>query len=121
MGLKAFGLGLLLFVVGGKLVPYFSKQLAKSQEFLFVFAIAWGFGISTLFSLAGFSHEIGALFAGVSLAGLPYATEMSARLKPLRDFFVILFFVYLGETFMFNNFDQVLVASSDTVCCCHHW
>ncbi len=109
LALKAFGLGLFLFVVGAKIVPYFSKQLAKSQEFLFVFAIAWGFGISTLFSLAGFSHEVGALFAGVSLSSLPYATEMSARLKPLRDFFVILFFVSLGESFHFTNFWSVLL------------
>lgn len=107
--LKAFGLGLFLFVAGSKVIPYFAKKLAESQEFLFVFAVAWGFGISTLFSLAGFSHEVGALFAGVSLASLPYSTEMSARLKPLRDFFVILFFVSLGESFDFGNFSQVLV------------
>ena len=107
--LKAFGLGLFLFIVGSKVVPYFSKKLAESQEFLFIFAVAWGFGISTLFSLAGFSHEVGALFAGVSLASLPYATEMSTRLKPLRDFFVILFFVSLGESFHFTNFAQILV------------
>ena len=109
MGLKAFGLGLLLFVVGAKVLPHVSKQLARSQETLFLFAIAWGFGIATLFSVAGFSHELGALFAGVSLAGLPYATEMSARLKPLRDFFVILFFVSLGESFIFEEFSKILI------------
>lgn len=109
LALKAFGLGLFLFVVGAKVVPHFSKKLAQSQEFLFIFAVAWGFGISSLFSLAGFSHEVGALFAGVSLASLPYATEMSARLKPLRDFFVILFFVWLGESFEFGNISQVLL------------
>lgn len=109
LALKAFVLGFILFLAGAKIIPLVSKQLAKSQEFLFLFAIAWGFGIASLFSFAGFSHEVGALFAGVSLASLPYATEMSARLKPLRDFFVVLFFVSLGETFSFGEFSQVLI------------
>jgi Kef-type K+ transport system membrane component KefB len=109
MALKAFSLGFLLFVVGAKVMPLFAKKFAKSQEFLFLFAIAWGFGIASLFSLAGFSPEVGALFAGVSLASVPYATEMSARLKPLRDFFVVLFFVSLGESFVFDNFWSTLL------------
>ncbi|HEY0965361.1 MAG TPA: cation:proton antiporter [Candidatus Saccharimonadales bacterium] len=109
LALKAFALGLLLFVAGAKVVPHFAKKFAKTQEFLFLFAIAWGFGIASLFSLAGFSPEVGALFAGVSLASIPYATEMSARLKPLRDFFLVLFFVFLGETFVFDNFWSVLI------------
>lgn len=109
LALKAIGLGLLLYIAGAKIVPTLAKKFAKSQEFLFLFAIAWGFGIASLFDMAGFSAEVGALFAGVSLASIPYATEMSARLKPLRDFFVVLFFVYLGERFVFDNFFEVLM------------
>lgn len=100
---KAVALGLLLYIAGVYVIPHFSKFLARSQELLFVFAVAWGFGIASLFGLAGFSHEVGALFAGVALASLPYATEMSTRLKPLRDFFVVLFFVSLGDTFVFSD------------------
>ncbi len=103
MLLKAAGLGGLLYLMGAHIIPKTSKMLAKSQELLFIFAIAWGFGIASLFGAAGFSHEVGALFAGVALASLPYAMEMSTRLKPLRDFFVVLFFVSLGETFIFND------------------
>lgn len=109
LALKAFGLGFLLFIAGAKIIPALSKQFAKSQEYLFLFAVAWGFGIASLFDLAGFSHEVGALFAGVSLASLPYAVEMSTRLKPLRDFFVVLFFVFLGEQFIFDDFGSVFV------------
>ena len=108
LALKAFGLGFLLLVAGAKIIPSLSKQFAKSQEYLFLFAVAWGFGIASLFGLAGFSHEVGALFAGVALASLPYATEMSTRLKPLRDFFVVLFFVSLGEQFIFDDFGSIL-------------
>ena len=109
MGVKALGLGLLLFVAGAFIIPKFSKALAKSQELLFIFAVAWGFGIASLFGAFGFSHEVGALFAGVALASLPYATEMSTRLKPLRDFFVVLFFVSLGERFVFDDLATTLV------------
>lgn len=107
--LKAAGLGLLLYVMGAHIIPKFSKMLAKSQELLFIFAVAWGFGIASLFGAAGLSHEVGALFAGVALASLPYAMEMGTRLKPLRDFFVVLFFVSLGETFVFDNIGATIL------------
>lgn len=97
--LKAAGLGIGLFLVGQYVMPSVTKYFAKSQELLFLFTIGWGLTVATLFDIAGFSHEVGALFAGVSLAGLPYATEMAAKLKPLRDFFIVIFFVTLGEAF----------------------
>lgn len=108
LGLKALGLGLALYVAGAHLIPRIGKTLASSSELLFLFSIAWGLSIASLFGLAGFSYELGALFAGVSLAGLPYATEMAAKLKPLRDFFIVLFFVTLGELFTFDTINAAL-------------
>lgn len=95
--LKGIALGVGLYIAGTKIMPHLGKFFADSQESLFLFTIAWGIGISGLFGLAGYSHEVGALFAGVSLASLPYSIEMASRLKPLRDFFIVLFFVVLGE------------------------
>lgn len=109
MGLKAVGLGVGLAVIGIKIMPRLSALFARSQELLFLFSISWGMIVATLFELAGFSHEVGALFAGVSLAGLPYATEMASRLKPLRDFFIVIFFVTLGETFTFGALGESIV------------
>lgn len=105
---KGLGLGVGLYLFY-RLMPFFMKFLAGSQELLFMFTIAWGFGVATLFDLAGFSHEVGALFAGVSLASLPYATEMAARLKPLRDFFIVLFFVVLGESLGVSALEQSII------------
>ncbi len=85
------------------LLPRISKFMASSQELLFLAALAWGFGIATLFDKSGFSIEVGALFAGVALASLPYAQEIGSRLKPLRDFFVVLFFIVLGESLNVSN------------------
>ncbi len=101
--LKGGGIVLALYLVSTKLMPYIGRLFAGSQELLFLFAVAWAFGIATLFSLIGFSYEVGALAAGISLAALPYATQMSSRLKPLRDFFIVLFFVHLGESFSFEQ------------------
>lgn len=92
-----------LMLISGFVLPKLSKFIASSQEYLFLFALAWGFGIATLFEMVGFSIEVGALFAGVSLASLPYAQEVAARLKPLRDFFVVVFFIALGEGLQLNN------------------
>lgn len=105
---KGVGLGALLVLCAAKLLPLLARTFAGSQELLFLFTVAWGFGVASVFDVFGFSLEVGALFAGVSLASLPYAVEMSTRLKPLRDFFLVLFFVMLGETFGFSNISQAL-------------
>lgn len=98
-----------LIVASSWLLPKLARSMASSQEMLFLFAIAWGFGVASLFELSGFSIEIGALFAGVSLASLPYAQEIEARLKPLRDFFVVIFFIVLGNSLGVDNISAALV------------
>ncbi len=98
-----------LALISRYILPKVMKSVAKSQELLFLFALAWGFGVATIISYIGFSIEIGALFAGVALAHLPYAGQIVARLKPLRDFFVILFFISLGEHLQFNNLADALL------------
>jgi len=103
MVLSAAGLGLGLYLVGNFVVPPIAKWFAKSQELLFLFSLGWGLLVASLFHWAGLSHEVGALFAGVSIAGLPYASEMAAKLKPLRDFFIVIFFVTLGESFTLES------------------
>ena len=93
-------------------LPRIAKWIANSQENLFLFAIAWGFGVASLFQYAGFSIEVGALFAGVALAGLPYAQEIESRLKPLRDFFIVLFFISLGESLTITNLSPAIVPAA---------
>lgn len=103
LGGKGILLMLGLIIANTKILPKVSRYMAKTQELLFLFAISWGFGIATLFEIAGFSIEVGALFAGVALASSPYAQEIGSRLKPLRDFFIVLFFITLGESLNVDN------------------
>ncbi len=100
-----------MYLVTARILPYFNKTIAGSQELLFLFAIAWGLGIGAIFKVAGFSLEVGALAAGISLAQFPYAQEASSRLKPLRDFFIVLFFVILGSQLDLSNIIAVLPLS----------
>jgi Kef-type K+ transport system membrane component KefB len=99
-----------LFLISYKLLPRMHRLIAGSQEFLFLFAIGWGFGAAALFERVGFSLEIGALIAGVALSPLPYTQEISARLRPLRDFFIVVFFISLGTRLAFDNFGTLLPA-----------
>jgi Kef-type K+ transport system membrane component KefB len=71
--------------------------LARNHEALFLFGIAWALTLATLFDRFGFSLEIGALVAGMSLASSKYTLELGGKMKPLRDFFVVLFFVFFGS------------------------
>ncbi len=90
-------------------LPRLGDFFAKSQEFLFVFAISWGFGLSLLFLYAGFSIEVGALIAGIMLSMSPYSFEISSKLKPLRDFFIISFFIILGSQMAFADISHLIV------------
>ncbi len=94
---------LVLYVVSKSILPKLNYFFAKSQELLFLFSIAWGLGWATFFYYLGFSIEIGALAAGVMLSLSPYHTEITSKMKPLRDFFIILFFILVGSNMAFGD------------------
>ncbi len=106
---KGLTLGVALTIFGGYVLPRTISSWAASQEMLFIFALAWAFGVASVFHWYGFSLEVGSLFAGVALAHLPYAQEISTRLKPLRDFFIVLFFVELGQNMNLANFSSAIL------------
>lgn len=106
---KGAVLAVALTVFGGFILPRTVNLVAASQELLFIFALAWAFSVATVFWWYGFSLEVGALFAGVALAHVPYAQEVSTRLKPLRDFFIVLFFVELGQNIKIDAIGDALL------------
>ncbi|MEK6873265.1 MAG: cation:proton antiporter [Nanoarchaeota archaeon] len=90
-------------------LPKLNDFFAKSKELLFVFAIVWGLGLAALFYYAGFSIEVGALIAGILLSVSPYSYEISAKLRPLRDFFIISFFLILGSQMVFSDISSQII------------
>ena len=80
---------------------------AKSAELLFLSAIAWCFIFITISVMLGFSVVIGAFLAGLALANSPFHFEIQGKVKPLRDFFVTLFFIYLGSQVVFEDLSKV--------------
>ena len=79
------------------------------KEYIFLLAIGWCLGIAALASFLGLSAEIGAFVAGVSLATSPIAQYIAFSLKPLRDFFLILFFFSLGAQFNVLLLGEIII------------
>jgi Kef-type K+ transport system membrane component KefB len=107
--LKLFIAGLSVYLISKYLITHAIHHLAQSQELLFLFSIAWGLGLASVFYLIGFSVEVGALIAGVSLSVTPFADSIASRLKPLRDFFIVLFFILLGSNLELTNISGLLL------------
>lgn len=97
------------FVFGKYILPPLIGVISKSTEMLFLSGISWMFVMCMLSMYLGFSIEIGALLAGISMASLPYHFEITGRIKPLRDFFLILFFVILGAQMIFSEIGGLIL------------
>ncbi|MCK5176424.1 MAG: cation:proton antiporter, partial [Candidatus Aenigmarchaeota archaeon] len=101
--LKGFGLMVVLFLFGVYILPGITKSIAKTQEFLLLFSIGWCLSLASIFHYLNFSMEIGALLAGFTLSMSPYRYEISSKMRPLRDFFIVLFFILLGSQMVFTD------------------
>lgn len=110
--LTLFFKGALLLALALGLARYVLSRLfnavAQSAELLFLSALAWCFIFISVSLLLGFSVVIGAFLAGVALANSPFHYEIQGKVKPLRDFFTTLFFVYLGSQVAFEQVSSVL-------------
>lgn len=109
--LKAVGLFGIIIFLSQKIFPKITEFLAKSQETLFLASIAWVFGLAALVSspYIGFSVEIGGFLAGLALANSIANYQIIARVKILRDFFIVIFFVLLGVQMKFTNVGNILI------------
>lgn len=90
-----------------KLIARFDRM----GEYIFLLAIGWCMGLSELAEFVGLSREIGAFLAGITLASSPISQHIALTLKPLRDFFLIMFFFSLGAGFNLGLLPEIAVAS----------
>lgn len=114
--LSLFIAALPLLVLFGYLVERYVlvkliNRFEKVQEYVFLLSVAWCLGMAELAKLLGLSAEVGAFLGGVSLAASPISLYIAESLKPLRDFFLVLFFFSIGASFNIQFLHVILVPS----------
>jgi len=101
-------LGGSLLMVRLVLLPLITRY-DRFHEYIFLLAIGWCLGLSEMASFLGLSAEIGAFIAGVALATSPISQYIAVNLKPLRDFFLVLFFFSVGARFDLGLLSEVIL------------
>ncbi len=94
--LKGVGFLVLTVLIMHYVLPGLLDRLALSHELLVLFAISWAIALAAIGAYLGFSKEVGAFLAGISLASTSYREAIASRLVSLRDFLLVFFFVDLG-------------------------
>ncbi|ARN75556.1 cation:proton antiporter [Oceanicoccus sagamiensis] len=104
----------ILFAIG--FVKYILLKLIQTfdrfHEYIFLLAIGWCLGMAEAAHMVGLSAEIGAFIAGISLATSPISQYIAVNLKPLRDFFLVLFFFSLGARFDLSLLGSILLPAA---------
>ena len=114
IGVTLFALPLIILFALAFVKWVLLKLIAKFDqmgEYIFLLAIGWCMGLSELAEVLGLSREIGAFLAGITIASSPIAQHIALTLKPLRDFFLIMFFFSLGAGFNLGLLPEIALAS----------
>jgi Kef-type K+ transport system membrane component KefB len=98
--------GAMLFL-GRKIFPYIFNKIARSQELLFLTSLAWLFLFAAIIEQFGFSLEIAGFLGGVALANSSEKYHIASKVRPLRDFFIVIFFVFIGSLMTVSYFGQI--------------
>lgn len=110
LGLSFAALPLLVLVawvvVKFLLLPLFTR-FDRFHEYVFLLAVGWCLGMAEVAEILGLSREIGAFIAGITLATSRISQYIALSLKPLRDFFLILFFFSLGAQFKLSVLPEI--------------
>src|SRR3989338_4125990 len=104
---KGLGLFAVVLFLGYKILPRLFDQISHSQELLFLTSTAWVFLLVSLSAKLGFSIEIAGFLAGLALANSSEHFQIANKIRPLRDFFIVIFFILLGSSFILPNLSTI--------------
>ena len=90
------------------------KRFDRYHEYIFLLSIGWCLGMAELAIWMGLSAEIGAFIGGISIASSPIAQYIAISLKPLRDFFLVVFFFSVGSALDMALLSQVALPHSSS-------
>ena len=102
--IKGMGLFAIMIWLGRKAIPHLLDRLNRSQELLFLISLAWLFLVAVVVNKLGFSIEIAGFLAGIALANSYENFQIASHMRPLRDFFLMIFFVMLGASVVVFDF-----------------
>ncbi len=100
IGIGLFGL---MLVLGRSVFPYLFRKIAHSQELLFLVSLTWLLSFAMIVKQFGFSVEIAGFLGGVALANAAEKYHVANKIRPLRDFFILVFFVFLGSLMVVSD------------------
>ena len=106
------GVGLSAYLIERFILIRLIARFDTIQEYIFLLAIGWCLGIAEFGVSVGLSREMGAFIAGIALARSPISLFIAESLKPLRDFFLIIFFFTLGAQLRLELLLNVLFPAS---------
>ena len=112
LGLALAGISVLAWLVERYVLVPLIARFDVIQEYIFLLAIGWCLGLAELSVWLGMSREIGAFIAGVALASSKISLFIAESLKPLRDFFLIIFFFTLGAGLDLGKLADVLLPAT---------
>lgn len=91
------------------ILPTTFKYSAASSELLLITALSWCFVFASFTKLIGFSLEIGAFLAGAAIASSPYHLAIISKIRPIRDFFILIFFIFLGTNMEISQIGSLVI------------
>ena len=100
-----------VFLIEKYVVNYLIARFDEIHEFIFILAIGWCSLCALVFEKIGFSYEVGGFVAGVALASSPASLFFAEKLKPIRDFFLVLFFFSLGASFNVQILEETILVA----------
>ena len=103
------GLLLFAFLVERYVLVKLIARFDRIKEFIFIVSIAWCLGMAEMAKISGLTEEIGAFIGGVALAASPIALYIAESLKPLRDFFLVMFFFSIGAGFNLDVLPSIII------------
>lgn len=108
---KSVALFGIIYWLSNHFFPWLFSKLARTQELIFIMSIAWALGLSALVAskFIGLSVEIGGFLAGLALAKSLQQFQIESQLRPLRDFFILIFFIILGSSLVIHDVRITLI------------
>lgn len=103
--LALLGIG---FLLSKYVLKFVYGWIAKTPEMVVAVSIGWCAIIAGIAEFIGLSKEMGGLIGGISISSFPYSIHVTAKVLPLRDFFLTLFFISLGMKIPLPQLNMIL-------------